>query len=181
MRTPAGTSTLAGKERSAISAGRLGTASGLVIGLAVALLAAPAMTPHDPATGGLSSRESECASLIIVMNPAGSTFELLAVQELSNAGVRILYAAAAPGRSAQRRTLACGFENDAEAFGGAGTLAAVRVDDAPLGPVRLALLKRFWLESGAAASSALPAGAPQRMPPAPAPDWLTSARPDPRD
>jgi hypothetical protein len=169
-----------GMGRAAGSAGRLELAMGLVIGVAVALLAASGVRQHDPAGGGLSSREADCASLMIVMNPAGSTFDLLAVQELRNAGVRILYVATAPDRSPQRRTLACGFEDDAGAFGGSGTLAAVRVDDVPLGPVRLALLKRFWLESGAAATAALPAGAPQRMPPAPAPDWLTSERPGPR-
>jgi hypothetical protein len=142
-----------------------------LLGLATVILLLGAFERRLPAGAPLTSREATCTSLMVVMNPAGSTFELIALQELKDAGVRLLYEAQAPGGAPQRRTLACGFDEYA------GALAAVSVDGTPLGPARLALLKRFWLDSGAAASALPPVGAPQRMPPALAPDWLTWARP----
>jgi hypothetical protein len=148
----------------------IATSTGLVAGLAAVVLATAVAVDEPRSGGGLSGSEAACASLMVVMNPEGTAFDIVSVQALSDWGMRFVYTATAPGRAPLRRTLACG-------FGGAGELLAVRVDGVPLGPARLALLERFWLGSGAAAIADLPAIPPRRIPPAAAPDWLTSSRP----
>ncbi len=103
-----------------------------------------------------SSIDSEqlrlCRAVIPILNPDGTDLRELryAPSALGAAGVRIDYAARAPGEASRVRHVACGFAGrtfSADRL----DLVAVETDSGPLGDAQLYFLKRFWLGPAAGA------------------------------
>jgi hypothetical protein len=110
-----------------------------------------------------------CQSLLVLLNPEGSTFEVTWTQPPGAEGAaKVLYTVYPPHAKARRRILACTFERPEAGDRNAMRLLAVASDGQQLGPARVALLNRFWMRSQQA----------RRPPPASAPGAPpTTARP----
>jgi branched-chain amino acid transport system permease protein len=111
-----------------------------------------------------SEQRRLCRSLLPALDPAAVRFEVERVDDLrvaatEGSGLRIVYRAlpiaarptAVPNQPQGLRTLTCLF---APASGRAApVLVAVATDRGPLGPLRLRVLQRYWIDSGLAAQS----------------------------
>jgi hypothetical protein len=116
----------------------------------VLVLIAPLLAACGSAIDGEQLRL--CRDVIPAVNPEGTEFRELQYgpAALGQQGVRIDYAARAPGGAGAARYLACGFAGrtfSADRL----DLVAVETDSGPLGDARLYYLKRFWLGSAAGA------------------------------
>jgi len=91
-----------------------------------------------------------CRDVIPAVNPDGTDIRELRFGPSARAqpGVRIDYAARAPGAASAVRYVDCGFAGRTFSAGRLD-LVAVETDSGPLGDARLYYLKRFWLGSGA--------------------------------
>jgi len=115
------------------------------------------------ASGTRSRHESACASVLNVVNPAGSTFERhSAGLGADDATVRLHYTVRLPDGRDRRTVILCAFETSTS-YAVTPRLVAVTVNGQALGPARLAFLNRFWLPSDAAAAE-LPTGDPSSPP-----------------
>lgn len=125
---------------------RPGAALAVVLG-ACGLLALAGAPRAVAATNGEQARI--CRSILLVLNPAQS---LITVEQSRSVGfedgVTILYDVEAPGQRRRYRRITCAF---AKSRLHGHDLVAVSSDGRSLGPARLALLKRFWLNSPEAA------------------------------
>jgi branched-subunit amino acid ABC-type transport system permease component len=97
-----------------------------------------------------------CRDVIAAVNPDGTELRELrhGPSALGIAGVRIDYAARAPGEGNRVRYVACGFAGrtfSADRL----DLVAVETDSGPLGDAQLYYLKRFWLASSQSAGERL--------------------------
>src|SRR5260221_4683847 len=93
-----------------------------------------------------------CRQVIPAVNAEGTEIsELRHGLLLGQPGVRIDYAARAPGQASSSRYLECVFAGRTFSADRLG-LVAVQTDSGPLGDARLYYLKRFWLGSPEAAA-----------------------------
>lgn len=93
-----------------------------------------------------------CRLLTPALNPQGSSIDVRSAAELPEGrGVAVRYLVHAPDAAPRHRTLVCRFSR--EDFGPGDRLVEAWSDGQQLGEVRLALLKRFWLESQDAVSA----------------------------
>jgi len=91
-------------------------------------------------------QEDLCRRLIPIFNVEGAAFDIAAVQPVDRgAGVRLSYYATPPGDERRYRTLACTFTGARYATLDRGQLTHLRVDEQPLDPIRLYLLRHHFL------------------------------------
>lgn len=119
-----------------------------VLGLGIVLLSLLAMDRDLLTAGGASSsRLASCRSLVMILNPAGSTFDISWEGDSDTLGlVKVLYTVSPPGLKPRRRSLTCQFES-AGTGSGRRQLVNVVSDGTAIGASRIALLNRFWLRS----------------------------------
>ena len=115
-----------------------------------------------------SEQHRLCRLVPPALHPEGTEIrELRAAPVRGATGVRIDYAAQAPGQAMRARHVTCSFAGKAFEAGRLD-LIGVETDEGPLGEARLLYLKRFWLsdfEARSAQQQAMrPSGAPALAP-----------------
>jgi branched-chain amino acid transport system permease protein len=90
--------------------------------------------------------------VVMALNPADSAIEITLVERLRDGiGLRMIYRVIRPGQSIRDRTLKCQFSIENHAVSTFSQISGVTTEEGPLGEVRLALLRRFWLNPAFAA------------------------------
>src|SRR5262249_15644668 len=94
-----------------------------------------------------ASRARICRSIIAALNAADATVEIVRTQALARGeGVRIDYLLRASAGGPHRRFLECRFAAAGQPSSERDRLTGVAPEGGQLGPLRLYLLQRFWLE-----------------------------------
>jgi branched-subunit amino acid ABC-type transport system permease component len=112
-----------------------------------------------------ASRARICRSIIPVLNPADAAVEIVRTHALAGGeGVRIDYLLRANAGAPHRRFLECRFAAASQASSERDTLTGVATEGGRLGPLRLYLLQRFWLEREGATADPEPVPNAARVP-----------------
>ncbi|MGH6814308.1 MAG: branched-chain amino acid ABC transporter permease [Hyphomicrobiaceae bacterium] len=95
-----------------------------------------------------------CRMVLPALNPTAGTLEILHADRLrQDEGVRLRYRVQAQGETARVGTLVCRFTAASHAAVVGSELRAVETEKGSLSPVRLHILKRWWLERPESAAS----------------------------
>lgn len=132
--------------------------AGVIILLLAAALGGCALL-EDPAEARL------CRSIIPALDPDAIAVKILTTQRLTQSrGIKLLYRVDASASEPQLRSLACSFQPNRTGPAEADHLLRVETDHGVLSPMRLYVLKRFWLERAGGAADPAPIINADRVP-----------------
>lgn len=119
----------------------------LLVGAAVLVGAVAAIVHADQA-----SQSRICRSIIPLLNPAGAELQMTNSAPTSGGqGLVLTYTAQLAGHPKRTRQLMCVFNRNRL---GPDELLGLSADGRLIGPIRLALIKRFWLPSAESRAAA---------------------------
>jgi branched-chain amino acid transport system permease protein len=99
-----------------------------------------------------TSQSRVCRMVVVALNPADSAIEITHVERLQEGiGLRLIYRVVRAEQPTRDRTLECQFSIENHAVSTVSQISGVTTEEGPLGEVRLALLRRFWLNPAFAA------------------------------